>query len=46
MTFEELDKETQTAIIEKAQYLIDEGYETDDFETVKKKVFDIVNYIR
>lgn len=42
MNFEDLDEETRNAILEKAQYLIDEGFEKEDFETVKQKVFDVV----
>ena len=42
MNFEDLDEETQQGIIEKAEYLISEGIETEDFEIVKLKVFEIV----
>jgi hypothetical protein len=42
MKFEDLDEETQQGIIEKAEYLIAECIETEDFEVVKLKVFEIV----
>jgi hypothetical protein len=38
MKFEDLDQETQNDIVEKAKYLIDEGYEVDNFEIVKESI--------
>jgi hypothetical protein len=42
MNFENLDKTTQDSVLEKAQYLINNGFETGTLEQVKQKVFEVV----